>query len=62
LNVFGLHVRPIQVEGLPALWVEENCAPLFFVVLQWQAGRLAVIRDFYFARYAAETLFASTAS
>jgi RNA polymerase sigma-70 factor (ECF subfamily) len=52
----GLRVRPIQVEGLPALWAEEDGAAPFFVVLQWQAGRLAVIRDFYFARYAAESL------
>jgi RNA polymerase sigma-70 factor (ECF subfamily) len=47
------------VEGQPAVLVHAADAPAegpgYFVLLQWADGRLIGIRDFYYARYAAES-------
>ena len=57
----GLRFSPASIEGRPALLVdversEGPGAPGYFVVLEWEAGKLAGIRDFRYARYAAECL------
>jgi RNA polymerase sigma-70 factor, ECF subfamily len=45
------------VEGKPALLVDTTAsAPGYFVVLEWQDGKVSAIRDFHFARYAAAEL------
>jgi RNA polymerase sigma-70 factor, ECF subfamily len=57
----GLRFTPAAVEGKPALLVDTTGsegpgAPGYFVVLEWQGGKVAAIRDFHFARYAAAEL------
>ena len=45
------------VEGRPAAIVSDPSAPdvpTYFVVLQWESGKVAGIRDFRYARYATE--------
>jgi RNA polymerase sigma-70 factor (ECF subfamily) len=45
------------VDGDPAIVVLERAAssaPLYFIVLEWQAGQVRAIRDFRYARYAME--------
>jgi RNA polymerase sigma-70 factor, ECF subfamily len=48
---------PGQVEGRPAALVWDTATPTdrpaYFVLLDWTDGRLAAIRDFRYARYAA---------
>jgi RNA polymerase sigma-70 factor, ECF subfamily len=55
----GLAITPAMVEGRPALWVrteggEGPGAPPYLVLLQLDGGTVTVIRDFRYARYAAE--------
>ncbi|MEP6826313.1 MAG: RNA polymerase sigma factor, partial [Ramlibacter sp.] len=57
----GLRMTPINVEGLPGLWVDTEGdegagAPGYVVVLELAGGKVASIRDFRYARYAAEAL------
>jgi RNA polymerase sigma-70 factor (ECF subfamily) len=46
------------VDGRPAVLVRERSDPIgelaYFILLQWERGRVANIRDFRFARYATE--------
>jgi RNA polymerase sigma-70 factor, ECF subfamily len=54
----GLHFTPTLVEGQPALQVDARGsegadAPGYFVMLAWADGKIASIRDFRYARYAA---------
>lgn len=48
------------VEGRPAMLVFDHAGamvqPAHFVLLEWQDGRISMIRDFLFAPYAMETL------
>jgi len=50
------HLAPGQVEGRPAILVfdpnEANALPKYFMLLDWSADKLAVIRDFRHAPYA----------
>lgn len=52
------HFVPGLVEGRPAILVrdpaDERCAPAYFILLQWSGDKVASIRDFRFATYAAE--------
>ena len=52
------HMTPGLVEGHPAVLVRDPADPsgrtAYFVLLQWTAGEVAGIRDFRYARYAAE--------
>jgi len=55
----GLAMAPLIVEGQPALWVRTEIsegagAPPYLVVLQIERGKVMAIRDFRYARYAAE--------
>jgi RNA polymerase sigma-70 factor (ECF subfamily) len=57
----GLLVTPTLVEGRPAVWVDPAAdegpgAARYFVVLGFEAGKVRAIRDFRYARYAAEGL------
>lgn len=57
----GLRMTPMNVEGRPGLWVDTEAdegvgAPGYLVVLETRDGKVAGIRDFRFARYAAESL------
>jgi RNA polymerase sigma-70 factor (ECF subfamily) len=57
----GLVMTPTHVDSRPALWVNAEAdegagAPGYFVVLQWKDGKVSGIRDFRYARYAAETV------
>ena len=49
------HLVPGLVEGRPAILVfdpnEANGRPKYFMLLSWQAGRVAFIRDFRHASY-----------
>ena len=56
-----LRMTPINVEGRPALWVNTEAdegagAPAYVIVLAHENGKVCAIRDFRYARYAAETL------
>jgi RNA polymerase sigma-70 factor, ECF subfamily len=56
----GLRMTPINVEGRPALWVDTEAAegagaPGYVVVLEVREGMVVGIRDFRYARYAAQT-------
>jgi len=46
------------IEGRPAVFVRDpgdaSAAPLYFILLEWEGGRLLNIRDFRYARYAIE--------
>jgi RNA polymerase sigma-70 factor, ECF subfamily len=52
------HFVPGLVDGLPAVLVRNPSDPTgklaYFIMLQWECGRVANIQDFYFARYATE--------
>ena len=52
------HMTPGLVEGHPAVIVRDPADPsgraAYFVLLQWTAGKIVGIRDFRYARYAAE--------
>jgi RNA polymerase sigma-70 factor, ECF subfamily len=54
----GWHARPAVVEGRPGLLIQQvdqaQDARDYFVVLGWDGGRVATIRDFLFARYASD--------
>jgi RNA polymerase sigma-70 factor, ECF subfamily len=55
----GLRMMPMNVEGRPGLWVDTEAdegagAPGYFIVLEWKDGKVSGIRDFRYARYAAE--------
>jgi RNA polymerase sigma-70 factor, ECF subfamily len=57
----ALHVAPTQVEGRPAVWIATHAdegagAQGYFVLLSVEEGKVTGIRDFRYARYAAETL------
>jgi RNA polymerase sigma-70 factor (ECF subfamily) len=57
----GLRMTPMNVEGRPGLWVDTEAdegagAPGYLVVLETRDGKVAGIRDFRFARYAADSL------
>ena len=57
----GLRFTPSTVEGRPALLVdvedsEGTGAAAYFVILDWDGGKVSGIRDFRYARYAAESL------
>src|SRR5262249_59955136 len=49
---------PGQVDGRPAILVcdpnEPQARPAYFVLLEWDGGRLVGIRDFRYARYAVD--------
>jgi RNA polymerase sigma-70 factor (ECF subfamily) len=49
---------PGQVDGRPAILVHDpnkpEARPTYFVLLEWDDGKLATIRDFRHARYAVE--------
>ena len=49
---------PGQVEGRPAILVydpsEPQRRPSYFILLEWDGGKLVAIRDFRHARYAVE--------
>ena len=49
---------PGQIEGRPAILVydpsEPQPRPAYFILLEWEGGKLVGIRDFRHARYAAE--------
>jgi RNA polymerase sigma-70 factor (ECF subfamily) len=57
-RVQGLRAEPATIEGRTGLWIHEDGAaqPAYAIVLEWQEGRLAVIRDFRYARYVSEGL------
>jgi len=52
------HLVPGLVDGRPAVLVRNPSDPTgklaYFILLQWEADKVANIRDFYFARYATE--------
>ncbi|MBZ9670435.1 sigma-70 family RNA polymerase sigma factor [Mesorhizobium sp. ES1-3] len=52
------HFQPGFVEGRPAILVRDSndpkAAPTYFILLGWQGGKLATIRDFRHARYVAD--------
>src|SRR5713101_10205335 len=52
------HLVPGSVEGHPAILVfdpnEPGSAPKYFMLLDWQAGKVATIRDFRHAPYVIE--------
>ena len=55
----ALRMAPTWLEGRPALWMETQAdegagAHGYFVVLTLEAGKVTGIRDFRYARYAAE--------
>jgi RNA polymerase sigma-70 factor, ECF subfamily len=54
-KVTDWHLVPGLVEGRPAILVfdpeEPGSAPRYFMLLQWSADKVAVIRDFRHARY-----------
>ncbi len=57
----GLRMTPIVLKGRPALWVDtegdEGAGALgYFVVRATEHGKVVRIRDFRYARYAAESL------
>ena len=59
--VSGLRMTPATVEGRPAVWVDPVAdegpgATPYFIVLGFVAGKVRAIRDFRYARYAAEGL------
>lgn len=53
------HLVPGFVENRPAILVRDpndpTARPAYFILLAWQVGRLAAIRDFRHARYVAES-------
>jgi len=56
----ALHMAPTQLEGRPALWMDTQAdegagAQGYFVVLALEEGKVTGIRDFRYARYAAQT-------
>jgi RNA polymerase sigma-70 factor, ECF subfamily len=55
---FDWFLVPGFVEGRPAILVCDPArptdAPLYFVLLGWEEGSLAYVRDFRYARYATE--------
>ena len=57
-RVTDWHLVPGLVDGCPAALVRDpgdsSGRPAYFVLLQWAGGRLVIIRDFRFARYAVE--------
>lgn len=52
------HLAPGFVEGRPAILVRDpgdpTARPTYFILLAWQDGKLAAIRDFRHARYVAD--------
>ena len=57
----GLRMTPMNVAGRPGLWVDTEAdegigSPGYVVVLTWQDGKVSEIRDFRYARYAADRL------
>jgi RNA polymerase sigma-70 factor (ECF subfamily) len=59
------HLVPGLVEGRPAILVFEPGAPSvpkYFMLLQWDGGKVAAIRDFRHASYVAENIEFSIAS
>ncbi len=52
------HLAPGFVENRPAILVRDpndpTARPTYFILLSWQDGRLAAIRDFRHARYVAD--------
>jgi RNA polymerase sigma-70 factor (ECF subfamily) len=52
------HLAPGTVEGRPAILVFDPNAPgsepKYFILLDWQAGKVATIRDFRHASYVIE--------
>jgi RNA polymerase sigma-70 factor (ECF subfamily) len=53
----GWHMRLGFVEGRPAIIGSEladPARPSYFVLLEWQDGKVLAIRDFRHARYAIE--------
>jgi RNA polymerase sigma-70 factor (ECF subfamily) len=57
----GLYLTPGNIEGRPALLVdtEQSEGPgarPYFIVMHWKRRKIASIRDFRYARYAAESL------
>src|SRR5579872_925363 len=52
-------ITPVLAEGRAALLVSNPADPAdeaYVVLLEWQAGRIQVIRDFRFARYVMDSL------
>jgi RNA polymerase sigma-70 factor, ECF subfamily len=57
----GLRMTPLSIDGRPAVWVDTEAdegpgAPGYVVVLDFRDGKVSAIRDFRYARYAAEQL------
>jgi RNA polymerase sigma-70 factor (ECF subfamily) len=55
----GLVMTPFVIDGRPAQWVHTEAgegagAPPYLVVLQLEGGKVTSVRDFRYARYAAE--------
>jgi RNA polymerase sigma-70 factor (ECF subfamily) len=65
-KVHDWHLVPGLVEGLPAILVfdpaELSPLPRYFMLLQWDGGKIASIRDFRHASYVTENIEFSIAS
>jgi len=57
-TVHDWRLAPGQIDGQPAILVydpnEPGARPTYFVLLEWEDGKLVAIRDFRHARYAIE--------
>jgi RNA polymerase sigma-70 factor (ECF subfamily) len=57
-KVHDWHLVPGLVEGLPAILVfdpdKPSAKPVYFMLLQWSAAKVATIRDFRHASYVAD--------
>jgi RNA polymerase sigma-70 factor (ECF subfamily) len=57
-RLMNWHFMAGFVERRPAILVrppdDPSAAPAYFILLTWSSGRVVAIRDFYFAKYAAE--------
>jgi RNA polymerase sigma-70 factor (ECF subfamily) len=65
-KVHDWHLVPGLVEGRPAILVFDpgapSPAPRYFMLLQWEGGKIAAIRDFRHASYVTENIEFSIAS
>lgn len=64
-GVSDWHFVPVMIEGTPALLAEDPAnsrGARYIVVLQFHAGKVSGIRDFRYARYAADMLDLTTVS
>jgi RNA polymerase sigma-70 factor (ECF subfamily) len=65
-KVHDWHLVPGLVEGRPAILVFDrgapSPAPRYFMLLQWEGGKVAAIRDFRHASYVTDNIEFSIAS